>query len=99
MFQEVASIVLAHHERIDGSGYPDGLKGDEIPFLSKVISVTDAFDAMMSDRHYRSKLTLEDARAQLVNGRNVQFDADVVDSFLKLLEDFPEMANNLDWTF
>ena len=54
MFKNVIPVVKSHHERIDGKGYPDGLKGDEIPF-SRIVSVADAFDAMMSDRHYRSK--------------------------------------------
>jgi putative nucleotidyltransferase with HDIG domain len=99
VFKDVAPIVLAHHERVDGSGYPNGLKGDEIPYLARVISITDAFDAMMSDRHYRDKLTLEESRHQLLNGRSRQFDAEVVNAFIKLLDEYPEMVNNMDWTF
>jgi len=60
-FEEVARIVRSHHEKVDGSGYPDGLKGDEIPFLSKVISVADIYDALTSDRPYRGALSPKEA--------------------------------------
>ena len=58
-------LVKCHHEKMDGTGYPEGLKGEEIPFLARIISVADAFDAMMSDRLYRSKLGLKEAIFQL----------------------------------
>jgi len=51
MFKDVVPLVKYHHERIDGKGYPEGLKGDEIPFLARILTVADAFDAMMSDRN------------------------------------------------
>jgi putative nucleotidyltransferase with HDIG domain len=95
MFKEVVPIVKCHHERIDGSGYPEGLKKDEIPFLSRIIAVADAFDAMMSDRHYRSKLNFMDARAQLVLGAGTQFDKEIVEKFLVVLNDFPQMSKEL----
>lgn len=65
MFQDIVPIVRHHHEHIDGTGYPDGLKGTEIELFARIISVADAFDAMMSDRHYRKHLTLEETRRQL----------------------------------
>lgn len=86
MFQELVPIVRHHHERIDGTGYPDGIKGEQIEFFARIISVADAFDAMMSDRHYRRHLSLADTRKQLVNGAGTQFDERVVYAFLKALE-------------
>lgn len=86
MFKDVVPVVKCHHERIDGTGYPEGIKGDEIPLLARIISVSDAFDAMMSDRLYRTKLNLEEARQQLLNGAGTQFDENIVDLFLKLID-------------
>jgi len=62
IFKEIALIVKSHHERIDGTGYPEGLKGGDIPFLSRILAVADAFDAMMSDRTYRSRLSLKEVK-------------------------------------
>lgn len=87
MFTEVVPIVKAHHERIDGSGYPNGLKGGEIPYLARIVAVADAFDAMLSDRIYRDRLKLADAKAQLIKGAGTQFDAGIVEVFLTLLEE------------
>ncbi|MCK5129647.1 MAG: DUF3369 domain-containing protein, partial [Clostridiales bacterium] len=85
MFKDVVPLVKCHHERINGTGYPEGLKGDEIPFLARVITVADAFDAMMSDRLYRSKLGLNEAILQLKKYAGTQCDAGVVDIFVDLL--------------
>jgi HD-GYP domain-containing protein (c-di-GMP phosphodiesterase class II) len=82
----VCTVIRHHHERLDGTGYPDGLKGTEIPYLARIISVADAFDAMMSDRLYRSKLNLEEARQQLIGGAGSQFDKDMVDVFVDLID-------------
>lgn len=87
MFKEVVPLVQYHHERIDGKGYPDGLKGRQIPLLARILSVADAFDAMTSDRQYRSKLDLREAKAQLIKGKGIQFDAVVVEKFINVLED------------
>lgn len=86
MFKDVVPIVKCHHERIDGTGYPEGLKREKIPMLARIISVSDAFDAMMSDRLYRSKLNLEEARQQLINGAGTQFDEKVVANFIRLVD-------------
>lgn len=100
MFKEVVPIVKCHHERIDGKGYPDGLNGEEIPFLARIISVADAFDAMMSDRLYRSKLKLEEAREQLIEGAGSQFDAEVVGKFVQLLdESYGQMVSEVAATY
>ena len=75
---DVASWVLAHHERPDGRGYPFGLGDEEIPFEAKILSVADAFDAMTSARAYNQPLDLEDAIAELEAGAGTQFDHAVV---------------------
>jgi response regulator RpfG family c-di-GMP phosphodiesterase len=77
---EVASIVRHHHERMDGCGYPDGFKGDAIPFLSRILAVADAFEAMTSPRPYRSSITWEEALEELRRNSGTQFDPLVVDA-------------------
>jgi putative nucleotidyltransferase with HDIG domain len=99
MFKEVVPIVKCHHERIDGKGYPEGLTKDEIPFPARIISVADAFDAMISDRRYRSRLKFEEARNQLIQGSGTQFDAEVVEKFIHQLTDFEQMAKEVASTF
>jgi len=76
--EEVIAAVRGHHERVDGKGYPDGLKGDQIPIGARIIKVCDAIDAMLSDRSYRRALSLEQVREQLVIYSGVQFDLEVV---------------------
>ena len=83
------------NERIDGTGYPDGIKGDDIEFFARIISVADAFDAMMSDRHYRRHLSLEDTVKQLKNGAGTQFDTKVVDAFLSVLKTDKEVQKKI----
>jgi putative nucleotidyltransferase with HDIG domain len=95
MFKGVVPIVQCHHERIDGRGYPQGLKGDQIPLLSRIISVADAFDAMTSDRQYRSRLNLEGAIRQLEMGMDTQFDGEIVSLFLEKLADFSLIAKEM----
>ncbi len=77
--------VEAHHERWDGTGYPHGLSGENIPIAGRIVAVVDAFDAMTSDRPYRLALSIETARAILLAGRSTQFDPTVVDAFLENL--------------
>lgn len=72
-----------HHERFDGKGYPEGLKGVEIPLVARIICVADSFDAMSSNRCYRTKLKSEKIQRELLKGRGRQFDPEVVDAFLK----------------
>ncbi len=83
----VAKIVLYHHEWYNGMGYPDGLKGEEIPLGSRIVSVIDAWDAMTSDRPYRKALSKEAAIEELKKGSGRQFDPKVVDAFLSLIEE------------
>jgi putative nucleotidyltransferase with HDIG domain len=89
-YQEVSRIVRSHHERFDGAGYPDGLARDEIPLLARVIAVADAYNAMTTIRPYRNAMAPEVAIEQLVNGRGSQFQAELVDAFVRVLEREPE---------
>jgi hypothetical protein len=75
---DLAALVRAHHERWDGGGYPAGLAGEEIPLASRVISVCDAYEAMVSRRPYRAPLTVDEALAELIAGAGTQFDPKVV---------------------
>ena len=77
------AIVRSHHERLDGTGTPDGLKGNLIPFEARLVSVADAFDAMTSVRPYRPSLTVQHAMRELEEGVGVQFDGDAVRAFQK----------------
>jgi putative nucleotidyltransferase with HDIG domain len=99
MFKEAVPLVKYHHERYDGRGYPFGLKGEEIPLLARIISVADAFDAMVSDRVYRTKLDINKAIEQLNLGRNTQFDSKVVECFLKILKDYDKIKEEIKNTY
>jgi HD-GYP domain-containing protein (c-di-GMP phosphodiesterase class II) len=81
-FARVALDILHHHEFVDGKGYPAGLKGNEIPIVSRIVSVTDAFDAMVSSRPYRKGLPFEEAMRRLTESSGTQFDPVVVKCFL-----------------
>ena len=76
-----------HHERYDGRGYPDGLKGEEIPLYGRIISIADAFDAMTANRVYRKKQDFGYVMGELHKGRGTQFDPELLDIFLKLIDD------------
>jgi len=84
--QNAAEIVRSHHEMFDGSGYPEGLRREEITLPARVFSVVDAFDAMTTDRPYRSALTIEQAADELKRMAGTQFDPDVVAAFVPLCE-------------
>lgn len=84
--ENILPVVRSHHEKIDGTGYPDGLKGREIPLHARIISVVDSYDAMTSDRPYRSALTREYAVSELRRCSGTQFDPEVVEAFVSILE-------------
>ena len=86
-FRELLPIVRGHHERLDGSGYPDKLKADEICIGARIIAVADSFDAMVSNRVYRPGLGVDRALQELIRSRGVQFDGEVVDAFLRMMEE------------
>ena len=81
------AVIRNHHERYDGKGYPDGWAGDQIPLLVAITSVADSYDAMTSTRAYRKAMGREQAVEQLVKNRGIQFRPDVVDAFLKVLDE------------
>jgi PAS domain S-box-containing protein len=87
LLQLAATIALTHHERFDGGGYPRGLAGDEIPIEGRITAVADVFDALLSDRCYRSALSVEDAVEVMKEGRGTHFDPRVIDALLDNLEE------------
>ena len=84
-YSEIAAIVRHHHERVDGQGYPDGLAEPEIPLLSRIIAVADAYNAMTSDRPYRDAMPSRVARLRLAQAVETQFDTAVVAAFEAIL--------------
>ena len=78
-------IVRHHHERVDGNGYPDGISGEDIPMVSRILAVADAYDAMTSDRPYRDAMPSEVARLRLAQAVESQFDISVVAAFEAIL--------------
>ncbi len=82
----ILKSVLHHHERVDGQGYPMGLQGDSIPLGARILAVCDAFDAMTTDRSYRLKMRRDEAINQLLANKGSQFDPQIVDAFVTMLE-------------
>ena len=85
--ERVADMVRHHHERVDGRGYPDGLKGDQISIGAKIVNVADAFDAMTTDRPYRAGLTVDQAMGQLLEKAGTQFAAEIVQVFVPAIRE------------
>lgn len=81
----IADMVYHHHERFDGTGYPDGLKGDDIPLGSRIISLADGLSAMLQDRPYRSKMTFEEAVNEILGQNGTYYDPAIVHAFLSRL--------------
>ncbi len=86
----VADVIRHHHERLDGRGYPDGLRGKGIPLLSRVILIADSYEAMTSDRSYRSSAGREHAFRELRRHAGTQFDPELVEVFLRKIESLPD---------
>ena len=91
ILDNVALGAKYHHERYDGKGYPNGLKGEEIPIEARIIGLADAFDAMNSNRVYRKKLTAEIIHDELVKGSGTQFDPELIKAFLPIADDLLSM--------
>ena len=83
---ELAVGALAHHERPDGKGYPNGLSGDEIPQVARIIAVADSFDAMYSDRAYRKRMDFEKVLSIIREVSGTQLNPEVVDAFFRLVD-------------
>jgi putative two-component system response regulator len=86
-------ISLTHHEKWDGSGYPRGLKGDEIPFVARVTAIGDVFDALISKRPYKPAWPIDEALAEVKRGAGTHFDPDLVATFVRI---FPELVKIVD---
>ncbi len=87
-----AEIAGNHHEKWDGSGYPKGLKGDAIPLSARLMAVADVYDALISRRVYKPALPIETAREMIIEGRGKHFDPEIVDAFVRRIEDFRAIA-------
>jgi|GEM_PF-6881080 len=85
--RDVVTAVMHHHERWDGRGYPNGLKGEKIPFIARILAVADAFDAMTSFRPYRTSLSMQEALEELQKLAGSQFDPEIADAFLQIMQD------------
>ena len=92
MLRNAATIVRSSHERWDGTGYPDGLVGEEIPFASRIVSACDAFEAMTTLRPYREARSTEDALAELRRCAGTQFDPAIVDALVAVVRERVEAA-------
>jgi HD-GYP domain-containing protein (c-di-GMP phosphodiesterase class II) len=90
--KEASVLVLNHHERFDGSGYPAGLTGEAIPLPARIFAVVDAYDALTSDRPYREARPQEEAVAELRRGAGTYFDPRVVEAFVEMLAEPLELA-------
>jgi putative nucleotidyltransferase with HDIG domain len=89
-FKNLVPAVYYHHERFDGEGYPEGIKGAAIPLHARIISITDTFDAMTSSRPYRKKaLSLRTALSELEQNKGIQFDPDITNIFIEILQESP----------
>lgn len=91
--ESILPMIRSHHERIDGTGYPDGLKGEKIPFFAKILCVADAYDSMTSERPYRPAPGKDYAISELKRCSGMQFDAEVVKAFLSVLERGEEITD------
>jgi len=96
IFSQVPEVAGSHHEKMDGSGYPNGLKGEEIPLGARIIAVADFFEAVTAKRHYRDPLPISYAFRLLEKGRGVHFDEKVVDAFIRYYERGTQQAESAD---
>lgn len=85
-YEKIMPIIEYHHEKYDGTGYPNNLKGEEIPYLARITSIADSFDAMTSSRPYRQALPIEVAKSEIEKGAGTQFDPEITKQFLDILE-------------
>jgi putative nucleotidyltransferase with HDIG domain len=92
LYQQGLDLILHHHERFDGTGYPSGLKENSIPLGARVICVADAFDAMTSDRPYRKAMSLDNAILELKGGMGTQFDPYLASAFINYLEETTDVG-------
>ncbi len=99
LMPEVGQVARWHHERYDGRGYPDGLRGDEIPFLARIVTVADSFDAITSTRSYRQARAPQAAMREILNNKGSQFDPAIADAAISLIEDGTLMDLEPDYDY
>jgi HD-GYP domain-containing protein (c-di-GMP phosphodiesterase class II) len=95
--QRIGLMVRHHHEKFDGHGYPDHLKGHEIPLGARILTLADSFDTMISERGYKKARTLEEAIAELLRCRETHFDPELVQVLLRSLETYGDPRANTVW--
>lgn len=98
VFLPIKEIVKSHHEKVDGSGYPDGLMGQEIPLGAKIVAIADVFDSLISERSYRKPLALEEALQIIKDGSGTHFDPDLVEIFVSIALDAHKTWSQLNTT-
>jgi len=97
LIQLAAEVALNHHERWDGTGYPNGLAAEEIPLSGRIVTVADVYDALTSHRTYKHAWTPLEAITYIVGARGAQFEPQIVDAFVRVMRvDHPELAAELD---
>jgi response regulator RpfG family c-di-GMP phosphodiesterase len=94
LMRAAETIARFHHERYDGSGYPDGLVGDEIPILARIVGIADSYVALVSERPHRPEFTMATAAAQIVSERGTGFDPTIVDVFERIREHLPQIRRS-----
>ncbi|MGL5086998.1 MAG: HD-GYP domain-containing protein, partial [Clostridium sp.] len=92
----VAPIIYHHHEKYNGTGYPAEIKGEDIPYLARVLTVVDSFDAMTSNRPYNKRKTYDEALDELVKFSGTQFDPTVVKKFIEVIQENKDSLDTLD---
>jgi putative two-component system response regulator len=90
-FRMAAQIARSHHECYDGTGYPDGLRGEQIPLAARIVKVADVFDALTSERVYKAACTPEFAKAEMVSKKGTDFDSVVMDAMVQVFDEFVEL--------
>ena len=95
VFKKLSPIIIAHHERVDGKGYPNKLSGDDIPYLAKILAICDSFDAMISKRSYKEAKNISFAINQIKECSGTQFDPKLAESFVKFYEEDPSFIREI----
>jgi len=95
LFQDAVDIILYHHEKYDGTGYPKGLRGEEIPLSARIVALADVFDALSSHRPYKKAFDIDTCYSIIMEGRGSHFDPDCVDAFVSLREEVEKVVHSL----
>lgn len=93
---DTASVIAYHHERIDGSGYPKGIKGEDIPYCARIFAIADVFDALISKRPYKNPLSVDESLLFIQDNANILFDSAMVDAFTSIVSSLYTECYNLE---